>query len=310
MYKDHILITGASGFVGGHLASRLIAMGYRVSMVVRSNLRIKHLSADYCLIDLQDHAKVADLINSLRPDYVIHLASSKNRCSDLDTFQEIYDENVSNALNVIRPCLWLRDFKRFIFLGSCDEYGSSSAPYEECQFESPVTAYGLSKLAITKILAALYRAYNFPFVALRPSVIYGPGQGDEMFIPSLIKSLLEKKIFLMTEGEQTRDFIYITDVVDVIIKTLVVSENVNGRIFNIGSGASHKIKDVAALVANLVGSDALRLINYGALNYRDNEVMHYSLNIDLAKNFFEWDPVVDMRDGIQGTINYMKNLTN
>ena len=141
---------------------------------------------------------------------------------------------------------------------------------------------------------------------LRPTVIYGPGQGDEMFISALIQSLLAGRDFAMTNGEQRRDFIYINDVVDAIIKAVSSDERVNGMVLNIGAGVSYQIKEVATLVATLVGPNVSRHIKFGAVQYRFNEVMHYSVEIARARELLGWHPNTNIKVGLQHTIKHFK----
>lgn len=308
VHKNHIFITGANGFVGKHLQRELISRGFRVSVAVRSGLDWEEPRVARYIVDLSDKIKVFDIIQSLKPDYVIHLASEKNRNNDSEKFCKLYDANVSMALNLINACRNLLNFKKFIFLGSSDEYGLGPRPYTESQYELPVSAYGLSKLAITKILLGLYHTESFPSVVLRASVIYGPGQNDDMFVPSLIHSLLSEEDFPMTFGEQLRDFVYISDTVEAIIKTLSTDERVNGKVINIGLGVSCKVNHIAKLTAELIAPNALSRLKFGEVKYRPNEVMDYSLNISLASELLEWNPQVDVEDGIRRTVRHFKQL--
>ena len=306
MKKNHIFITGANGFVGKHLQKELVARGFKVSVAIRSDSNFNEPKADRYVVDLTDKIKVLDIIQSLKPDYVIHLASQKNRNNSSEGFSKDYDLNVSMALNLVEACRNLLSLKRFVFLGSCDEYGLGPRPYTEGQFELPSGVYGLSKLSITKLLLYLYHTDSFPSVVLRASVIYGPEQNDDMFIPSLINSLLSRKDFPMTFGEQLRDFVYITDVVEAIIKSLSADERVNGKVINIGLGVSYKVNHIAKMTANLIAPTALSQIKFGGVEYRPNEIMDYSLNISLASELLVWNPKVNIQDGILKTVNYFK----
>lgn len=307
LISDHIVITGGSGFIGKHLSVALLANGFRVTQLVRSIVPGCQYEQKQIAFDLNDRKKVQDCIATLQPNYAIHLASSKDRINSKAGFRDSYEKNVSMSLNLIDACLNLSDFKRLVFLGSCDEYGQASSPFDESQREIPANAYGLSKLAVTKILSGLYHSFQFPSVILRPTVIYGPGQGDEMFLPALVNSLLMGKEFAMTSGEQMRDFIYVDDVVEAIIKALNADEHVNGKVINIGAGVASKIKNIATLVADSIHPDILKLIKFGAVQYRANEVMDYSVVIARAKELLGWYPKTSMESGIQSTIKYFKD---
>jgi len=210
------------------------------------------------------------------------------------------------SLNIIDACHTLPNFKRMIFLGTCDEYGQAPTPYEETQREQPTSAYGLSKLAVTQVLSGLFHSHRFPSVVLRPSIIYGPGQGPEMFLSALIQSLLEGKDFAMTIGEQRRDFIYINDMVDAIIKAVSADERVNGKIVNIGSGVSYQIKEIVSAVVNSIHPAASDYVKFGAVQYRPNEVMDYSVVITHAKELLGWYPTTSLEDGVRQTVMQFK----
>lgn len=309
--NSHILITGANGFVGRHLSEALLAAGARVSQVVRSMLLVGHATEVLHVLDLTDRDKVAEVFSLLSPDYVIHLAGSKNRENNVAQFRDTYDTNLSMAFNVIDACRELKNFKRLIFLGTCDEYGQAPTPYDETRREVPTSAYGLSKLAVTQILSGLFHRCQFPSVVLRPTIIYGPGQGDEMFLPALIQSLLAGRDFAMTAGEQFRDFIYANDVVDAIIKAIIADERVNGAVVNIGSGVSYQIKEIATMVADSIGPAASGLIKFGAVQYRPNEVMDYSVVIARAQALLGWSPCISLEAGVQQTVGqYKKSAGN
>lgn len=305
--NEHFLITGANGFVGRHLSEAILLLGARVSQIIHSVSPLESAVGVQHVLDLTERAKVAEVFSLLEPDYVIHLAGTKNRTNDGTEFRNTYDTNLLMSLNVIDGCRAVKDFKRLIFLGSCDEYGRASAPYDEVEREQPTSAYGLSKLAVTQILSCLFRSHRFPSVVLRPSVIFGPGQGDEMFLSALIQSLLAGRAFAMTAGEQWRDFIYIDDVVGAIIQAVSADMRVNGAVVNIGAGVSYQIKNVALVVANAINPAVNRLIKFGATPYRPNEIMDYSVDVNRAKELLDWYPSTTLEDGVRQTVNFFKS---
>ena len=307
---SRILITGAKGFVGTHLAPVLTLGGARLTQWIRPGSLTVFDCEVYNKIDLSDRKQVSNAISSLKPNFVVHLAASKVRSNIACDFIDNYCANISMATNLINSCRDLSSFQKFIFLGSCDEYGSISCPFKESQREDPSNAYGLAKLAITKMLGALAHTEKFPSIVLRPSVIYGPRQGTEMFLSALIQALVAGEDFAMTAGDQYRDFVYVDDVVTAIILALNADEALNGRVFNIGSGKSQKVNDIAALVAAQVGNPALAHIKFGAKPYRLNEVMDYSVDITQARYELGWQPNPSLESGLQKTINYFKSVSS
>jgi len=304
----HVLITGASGFVGRRLSIALMATVGKVTQLVHTMSSMVNKPDTQIILDLTDRKRVAETFTKLQPNYVIHLAGIKDRNNiGAQQFRYLYETNIAISLNVIEACLELHNLKKLIYLGSCDEYGQGAAPFDEMQREMPVNSYGLSKLAVTNMLLALYHSHHLPSVVLRPTVIYGPNQGSEMFLSGMIQSLLINKDFLMTLGDQFRDFVYVDDVVGAIIKVLFAGDQMNGKVVNIGAGVSCQIKKIAMLVANLIHPNAYSYIRFGAVQYRQNEVMDYAVNIMLAKQLLGWYPNTPLEKGLQQTINHFRD---
>ena len=189
--NSHILITGADGFVGRSLSRSLLLTGAKVSNIVRSRALGERKDETYVVADLACREEVLSIFSLLRPNYVVHLAGSKSRVDSFAHYKDVLSSNLSISLNVIEACQDISSFKRLVFLGSCDEYGEQAEPFDESQRELPSSGYGLSKLMVTRLLSCLYRSRLFPSVVLRPSVIYGPGQGREMFLSAFIHTLLK-----------------------------------------------------------------------------------------------------------------------
>lgn len=301
MNGSKVLITGSSGFVGRYLSSKFYSKGYRLTCLVHALDPLRQAPVDQIPLDLTNKGEVFKVISAIGPDCVIHLAGNKSRDDSKSRFS--YDANVSISLNVIEACLALPKLQKFVFLGSCDEYGLSDHAFDEKQQEMPVNNYGLAKLAITKLLYGLSKSCQFPSVVLRPTVIYGPNQGNEMFIPSLIGALLAGKDFPMTDGDQYRDFIYVDDVVEAINAAIQADQLPSGSVINIGSGHSCRVKDVALLLANLIDPNAIKHLRFGVVPYRPNEIMNYAANIGRAQKLLGWVPKTTLDDGLRRTLS-------
>ena len=302
-----ILITGASGFIGKHLLDKLLMTSNEIACVdiYYSQKFIEVYGEKVKLFqgNLLDKDFTSKCIHDFLPNYVIHLAGSKSRTNSLSEFKLSIEINYLGTLNLFKALLENKDLKLVTILGTIEEYGHTSSPFKEDSQELPNSAYGLSKLSATKLALIFNQQFNLPVVVLRPSIAYGPGQGDEMFIPALIKTLIKKQPFKMTEGNQLRDFIYIDDLTDALLKGLTCV-GLEGQIINIASGTSITIKEIAIQIAEITNSIAN--LKLGEVPYRKFEIMDYTVDISKATTILQWYPKTKLSDGLRKTISFFK----
>ena len=298
------LVTGINGFLGRHLAGALRTAGIPVVGVTRSRVHpapVKNIFFG----DITDRAFVFDVIHRVRPNIVFHLAANKTRTGNLKDFRKGLEENLFGTLNLIEACIDQPYIKRFVAIGTCEEYGHTKPPFHEGMRESPVSAYSLSKASVTHLLQTFHRAHGFPAVVLRPSLAYGPGQSTDMFLPALIQTLLSGKRFAMSEGEQTRDYIYCNDLTEALLLASTQPEAV-GKVINVSSGVPVLLKEVARLAAQKVGKHAENLLDIGKVDYRPNEIMDYVADYQAAENVLGWHPRTTLYDGLTATVEYFQ----
>lgn len=300
----NVLITGATGFIGRHLSRALELLGARIFGLSRS-ASPDIVESNRFICDIADRACVHEIVTHVRPAYIFHLAANKARRVEIEDFRRCFDDNLIGTLNLLEACEALPNTVRFITLGTCEEYGGADAPYSEAMREVPVSAYSCSKVAVTQLLQTFHRIRGFPVVVLRPSLAYGPGQGDEMFLPALIKALLTGRRFPMSLGEQTRDYIYVDDVIEALLLAAVCPD-ATGQVINISSGEPTRIIEVAKLVAGLIGRGAEGLIDFGKLEYRRGEAMNYWAERTKARRLLGWQPRVDLPNGLARTVEYYR----
>lgn len=302
---DRVLVTGANGFIGGHLVRELLQSGYEVHGLGRLP-SCKHEVSIYHSCDLENMSVTSDVIRSIQPSIIVHLAGLRLRSEESSAFRKNLTDSTEMTLNVIEACLGEVWLKRFIAIGTCEEYGNLSIPFIESDREIPLTAYAWGKLATTKLLQTLSRTHNFPAVILRPSVAYGPAQDSSMFVPALITALVNGQDFKMTDGTQTRDFLYIDDLILAIRQAM--HSDVNGMVINISSGEEVSLGSLVEIVVSIVGREAHKHVLSGSLPRRHAEVGRYVATNQLAKEVLSWEPLVGLEDGIERTINWYRNL--
>ena len=297
--QEKILIIGSSGYVGNNLIERLSRENCILYGIQRSENTIFDSNVQIINCDIRDFKKLNKIISDLNPAYIFHLAGNTSRSISLDTLDEMIDTNLIGTLNVLKSSAGLNALKSLVVFGTSEEYGNANDVYREELKEDPISPYSFSKTASYYLCKLFYNVYGVPFIYLRPSLIYGPGQPETMFIPSLIRALKENREFKMTAGEQTRNFIYVDDAIECAVRA-ATSEICIAEIINIGN-ENVKIIDVARSIATMM--DKAHLIKPGEIDYRENEIMNYSLNCVKMHQRLNWKPQVCLTDGLKKTID-------
>lgn len=306
MGTKKVLVTGASGFIGRHLCKSLHNEGLSVTGLVRR--KSPSIDAPYAQVvaNISEFFNLQKIVLEVEPNYIVHLAAVIGRDQNHQLDKKAYEFNTIGSINLIQASQKCPILEKFLFLGSCDEYGDQGIPFEESLKEMPLSVYGASKLAVTQLLRVLARTEGFPSLILRPSVVFGPGQGENMFIPALIASLLRKERFLMSPGQQTRDFVFVGDLITAISAALRHKSDL-GDVVNISSGTTISIRDIAISISGLIGPDRSSLIDIGGIKYRENEVLDYSVLNGKARKLFDWEPCTALSHGLEKTIEYYRN---
>jgi len=307
--NKRILLTGACGFIGSHLTRRLLDGGAEVHALVRNDtdrfrLRdlIKNISLWYG--DLRDYQSICSCISNSRPQIIFHLAALLNVKRDPALIEPMLETNMNGTLNLIRSVVREQiSLECFVNTGSAEEYGNGPVPFVEDQREIPVSPYSASKVAVTHFCQMLHRSMGLPTVTLRPFLVYGPNQDADMFIPSLIKHCLGIKDFPMTEGDQTREFAYIDDIVEAYILA-AQHPRAAGEVINVGSGIEYRIREVAEKIVSKMGNPIRLLI--GVLPKRSGETEHFFCSNKKAKELLGWYPKITLDEGLEKTINWYK----
>ena len=297
--KSAILVIGSSGYVGSNLIKRLSHDNSNIYGIQRSDKNILDANVQIRNCDIRNFEKLNKIINDINPAYIFHMAGNTSRSISLDTLDEIIDVNLVGTLNVLKSCSGLNALKSLVVFGTSEEYGNANDAYREELKEDPISPYSFSKTASYYLCKLFYNMCGVPFIFLRPSLIYGPGQPDTMFIPSLISALKENREFKMTAGEQSRNFIYIGDAIECAIRA-ATSENCIAEIINIGN-ENAKIIDIARSISTMMGK--AHLIKPGEIDYRENEIMNYKLDCTKMHQRLNWKPQVCLKDGLKKTID-------
>lgn len=299
-----VLVTGGSGFIGTHLCKLMIEKGASVEAWIRPRTkspnslpRLLRREVNLREVDIRDEAAVKKALMDRPPDLIFHLAGVRSTGNDPASLAQMTLTNVLGTLNVIDN---VEPDTPIIESGSCEEYGRGPVPFSETQSPQPESFYSLTKMLATRACQSLA---NSSSCVARLAVVYGPGQSGEMFIPSLIRACLDGQTFHMTLGEQTRDFVYVEDAVAALI-ALAECREARGQVVNVGTGVEHTLKDVAQQSLELSGAK-IRL-QMGTLSPRSGEANRYVCSVEKIRRLTGWQPKVDIREGLAGTINWWR----
>ncbi len=299
--QKNILIVGGSGFIGHNLAKTCLNR-FKVTCLSlnKINKEKKLNKVKYIIADI---SKKKDLKKKIlkRYDIVINLGGyidHKNKSLALKT----HFNGCKNLVNFF----YKRNIELFIQIGSSTEYGKQKSPNIENNNGKPNTIYAQSKLKASKFLIKFSKKNFFPFVILRFYQVYGPEQNYNRLIPMVINSAINNLNFKCSSGTQGKDFIYISDAVDAIMKCFN-NKLVIGKVINIGSGYKITIKNLILKIVNSIGKGKPI---FGVLKMRSDEPKNSFPNITIAKKVLGWRPKITLDSGLKKTIKYYKKKNN
>ncbi len=299
-----ILITGGTGFIGYHLAKKCLKLNWSVtSLSTNKPKKLRKLKkVKYVFSDISKKRILAKKIKN-DYDYVVNLAGYVDHSHKVKTIKSHYIgcKNISSIFVYSK-------IKKFIQIGSSVEYGKIRSPQSESKFPKKkiLSNYGNSKLLCTKFLLNLNKNFNFPVIILRPYLVYGPYQDPNRLIPYTILNSIKDQEFDCSQGNQFRDFLYIDDLVNGILKILK-KKKLSGEIINIGYGKPHKVRKVIYKILKII---SLGKPNFGNIKLRKDEIFKLYPKITKAKKLLNWYPRTRLIVGLKKTINFYKKNIN
>lgn len=305
---EQILVTGAEGFIGSHLVERLLKDGYRVRALVLYNSDnsvgwLKSISAkansdfEVVLGDVRDQSSMVKAMHGC--EAVMHLAALISIQYSYVAPKSYVETNVLGTLNVLEAAMQC-SLKQVIHTSTSEVYGSPIyVPIDEdhpLQGQSP---YSASKIAADQLAFSYYSSFDSPVKIVRPFNTYGPRQSTRAVIPTIIRQLLAGDGGVALGGlETTRNFNYIDDTVNGFISVLK-SPNGFGEITNFGSNYEISIKDLAALIAEILNKDLNIIVDPKRLRPKNSEVSRLSASNMKAQKLYNWSPVYQEKEGIK-----------
>ncbi|MEH7667250.1 NAD(P)-dependent oxidoreductase [Bacillus sp. JJ689] len=301
------LITGGYGFIGSHLARRLLNLQARIVLFIRtpSNFwRLKDIikNIETYEIDIRDRKQVQDAIKKVNPDYIFHLAAYGVNSAHTDYMHAI-ETNIIGTCNIIQAAK-LVNCKKIINFGSSSEYGNKMEPIHENMLLTPVDIYGSTKAAATILAHQIASENSINLITLRPFGIFGESEEPHKIFSYIILQVLQNKDVNLTFCNQLRDYCYIENIIDACILA-VENTTVQNEIFNIGSGTIYPLKHYVELLFKHLKTNSRP--NYGAIPSRTNERWVPEADVQKIKNSLSWEPRINIEEGITKTVNWYKN---
>ena len=309
-----VLVTGAGGFIGSHLVEQLLGQGASVRAFVRYNsrgdaglLRLLPPAARSRLEivsgDLRDGQAIQDVVAGC--EYVFHLGALISiPYSYLHTY-EVAETNFMGTLNVLAACR-RSGVTRLIHTSTSEVYGTARyTPMDETHPLQGQSPYSASKIGADKLAESFYCSYGLPVVTVRPFNTYGPRQSARAVIPALITQALTCDVVRVGNTETSRDFTYVSDTVDGFL-CAARAENVNGRTFNLGTGAEVRIGSLVEHILAMTGSRAQVSVDEQRLRPKDSEVYRLLSDNGLARQTLDWRPRTALEQGLKETIAWIQ----
>ena len=301
-----ILVTGGAGFIGSHVVDAYIKAGHEVVVIdnlsngVKENINPK---AKFYEMDIRD-SKVEDVMKQHNFDIVNHHAAQINVRESINNPREDYEINVDALMKLLGYCVKY-NVKKFINISSGGAIYdvNGEMPLKENAKKQPSTPYGLSKLSAEYYLNYTGEYHDLKFTTLRYANIFGPRQNPEgeagVISIFISKMMADENIEIFGSGKQTRDFVYVKDVVQA---NLLAIENADNEAVNIGTGKETSVNELFEKTAELM--------NYSKeaehIPEKKGDVMRNSLDVEKAKQVLKWEPKYGLEKGLRETIQWFR----
>lgn len=314
MNSDSVLVTGGGGFIGSHLVDTLLGVGYHVKVVddfsTGSMANLQRAAAfgpklEVVACDVAGE-ELPSLMKKISPRYVFHLAAQADVRHSMS--DPIHDArvNVLGSLNVIESSRRV-GVERFLYAASggtlFGEPDVEEFPISELAQQRPLSNYGVSKMAVLDYLAAYDALYDFDYAALSLANVYGPRQdphGESGVVSIFAGNLVAgRECVIFGDGEQTRDFIYVSDVVDAFISA---SKSKERGLFNVSSSIETSVNDLYSTMSGILGLE----IKPQYLPGRVGELRRSCLSNTKARQSFGWTQRVDLEKGLSEVIEWVR----
>jgi nucleoside-diphosphate-sugar epimerase len=209
--------------------------------------------------------------------------------------------NITGTLNLLNASKNI-NYNIFINTGSSSEYGIKNAPMRETDLLEPISFYAAAKASSSLLCQVFSKEYKKPIVTFRPFSAYGPYEGKDRFVPTIINAVINNESIKLTSGNQRRDFIFVQDIVDAYIKALSCGNKLSGQILNIGTGIEYSNDEVVKSLFRV--ADKQVRVEKGAYPQRLWDTSHWVASISKTKKLLNWKPKFTLTQGLRYTYNW------
>jgi nucleoside-diphosphate-sugar epimerase len=306
---EKILVTGGSGFIGGHLIPSLSDAGYDVYSLERyvtgryvlgGGRTVKTIFGDLC-----DLFATRKLVREIQPDAVCHLAAISAVAYSYDHPNEVLETNFVGTVNLAECCLReVPHFKHFLFAGTSEEYGNQDTfPIKETAELHPNSPYAVGKVAADKYLKYMHNAYGFPVTVLRNFNTYGRRDNAHFIVERTISQMLKGKVVSLGTPDPVRDFLYVDDHIDSYLRCLG-NEKAIGQAFNFCTGRGVTIAQLVNLIKKLTNFKGE--VVWNTIPKRPLDIAKLVGDYAKAEKLLGWKPKYELEKGLELTINFWK----
>ena len=305
-----VLVTGCAGFIGSHLAERLLKEGYKVigidcftdyySRAIKEGNMATALGhknfklVEENLLSIDDYPEV---------DYVFHEAAQAGVRKSWGRDFEIYTRNNIEATQRLLEFYKEHEIKKFVYASSSSVYGDAELPMKEDSLLKPVSPYGVTKLAGENLCYLYCKNYSVPAISLRYFTVYGPRQRPDMAIHKFVRAIFyDDAITVFGGGTQTRDFTYVDDVVEANL--LAAKNDLVGDAFNIGGGSRISVNELIKKIEKIIGNKAK--VEY--VERQKGDVRDTWADVDKAEKMLHWAPKVNIIRGLKRFIEWYEKI--
>lgn len=307
---NKICVTGGAGFIGSHLVDRLLADRYDVLVIDDlSNGKLTNLPKEgsfrFAKCDIRDSKTVRRLLKGV--DAIFHEAALTSVEASLKTPQLVNEVNVGGTLNLLKAAIDC-GVKRFIYASSVAVCGDVPPPQSENGPTRPISPYGVSKLAAENYVRVFCEIYGLETIGLRYFNVYGPRQsGDSIYsgvIVRFINRLINnKKLTIYGDGEQTRDFVHVSDVVEANMIALEKRDAV-GKVLNVGTGRSTSVNEVAEILLKSFGKSSKSAVH---VEPRDGDIRFSCADARMSKDVLGFTSRLRLEDELPRLVDLYRN---